>query len=134
MASNYHAFSANTPGIPRTIMLVEDNAEIAQQLVQTMKEKTRHYVFLINDARKAIDIARTLPPDLFLFDTQLPGPDSQEWPHRLHMTKGLEHIPALLINTRERRQNNGIHAPTAEKAYLIENVDTLVHTIQELMV
>lgn len=131
MASDYSAFSANTPGIPRTIMLVEDNDEIAQQLVQTIKEKTRHYVFLINDARKAIDIARTLPPDLFLFDTRLPGADSQEWPQRLHMTKGLEHIPALLVNTRE--QGSDDMAPAQKNTYQIANVDTLVHTIQELL-
>jgi DNA-binding response OmpR family regulator len=129
-------FPSHTPGTPKTIMLVEDNTEVAQHLVQAIKENTRHYVFLINDARKAIDIARALPPDLFLFDTQLPGTESQDWPHRLHTTKGLEHVPALLVNTGERgpyEEKALVGSEASDGVRRIENMDVLMRTIQELL-
>lgn len=119
----------------KTIFLIEDDTDSARYLLQMLKTQTSHYVFLISDIRKALDIARSIPPDLFLLDARSTHMDGQDFQQRLHDIPGLKHIPTLYIHGSIRKRDETPFQPLTENGQERpkEYVRSLLHTIQELL-
>ena len=81
----------------KTILIVEDEAALGELLVQTILLETPHRAILVADASRAFNIIGHTKPDLFLLDFHLPLMNGIELFDRLHATKELEHIPAILL-------------------------------------
>ena len=69
------------------ILLVEDNA-VNRRLAEFLLRSNGYQVLEATNAQEAIDLLKTLRPDLILMDIQLPGTDG------LDVTKGLKEDPA----------------------------------------
>jgi CheY-like chemotaxis protein len=115
----------------KTILVVEDDSDLAEFFVQALKDETPHQVMLVADGFQALKMVRSIKPDLFVLDYQLPSMDGIELYDQLHTTEGLEDVPALFMSA---------NAPTGElkkrRVYYIKKpfeLDDMLKTIENLL-
>jgi DNA-binding response OmpR family regulator len=84
----------------KTVLVVEDDTGIGTFLVQAILQETHHQALLVTDGFQAMKTVTNIKPSLFILDYQLPRMNGLELYDHLHATKGLEHIPALIISAR----------------------------------
>lgn len=115
----------------KTILVVDDDANIREAILQTLKMETLYLAILAADGFEALKIIKSLKLDLFVLDYQLPGMDGIELYDHLHRTEGLEHVPALLMSTylpTEELEKRGVSS--IKKPFELAE---LVQTIQKLL-
>src|SRR5258708_26490826 len=88
----------------KTVLVVEDDTGIGKFLVQAILQETPYQAMLVADGFQAIKAVTNIRPSLFILDYQLPRMNGIELYDQLHATKGLEHIPAMVISARLPRQ------------------------------
>jgi CheY-like chemotaxis protein len=88
----------------KTVLVVEDDTGIGNFLVQAILQETPYQAMLVADGFQAIKAVTNIKPSLFILDYQLPRMNGIELYDQLHATKGLEHIPAMVISARLPRQ------------------------------
>lgn len=115
----------------KTILVVEDDSDLGDFFVQALKDETPHQVMLVTDGFQALKMVRSIKPDLFVLDYQLPSMDGIELYDHLHTTEGLENVPALFMSA---------NAPTGElekrRVYYIKKpfeLDDMLKTIDNLL-
>ena len=108
----------NQPSPGKTILLVEDEKDIANVVKQVITEETPHRVFHVPDGMQALALVLTITPDLFILNYHLPYITGLALYDHFHTIKGLEHVPALLLSARmppqdeiERRHIVSLHKP-----------------------
>jgi CheY-like chemotaxis protein len=84
------------PATPKTIMIVEDDANVGEVLMQAVAEETIHRAHLVSTGQKAIELVKTIHPALFILDYHLPLMNGLELYDRLHEIEGLEQVPTIL--------------------------------------
>jgi len=82
----------------KTVLVVEDDADIGELLVQALKEETAYQAILVSDGFQALKFVRNIKPHLFLLDYQLPSMDGLELYDHLHSIKELEDVPVLFMS------------------------------------
>lgn len=121
-----------TDDTPSTILLVEDDEDIGAFLVQVFQEERPYVVLHLTDGAHALEAVRSVKPNVFLLDYQLPGIDGLELYDRLHQTAGLEHVPALVMSANSpppkelRKREVAFIAKPFEIADLLTAVDALL--------
>jgi CheY-like chemotaxis protein len=115
----------------KTILVVEDDSDLGEFFVQALKDETPHQAILVTDGFQALKMVRSIKPDLFVLDYQLPSMDGIELYDHLHTTEGLENVPALFMSA---------NAPTGElekrRVYYIKKpfeLDDMFKTIENLL-
>lgn len=81
----------------KTILIVEDDADIGELYFQTIALETSHQPVLVSDGLATLSIIGEIEPDLFLLDFHLPDMDGLELYDRLHAIAGHEHTPTILL-------------------------------------
>ena len=83
--------------MPETILVVEDEPSLQETLAYNLK-KEGYTVEAVGDGREALDLARSLKPDLVVLDLMLPGLDGFEVTRilRKEMT-----VPILMLTARD---------------------------------
>ena len=115
----------------KTILVVEDDVGIGSFLTQAITQETRHQAMLVTDGFQALNAITNIRPNLFILDYQLPRMNGIELYDKLHATRGLEEVPAILISARlpkldiEKRKIVGMNKPL--------ELDEFLHTIEELL-
>jgi CheY-like chemotaxis protein len=116
----------------KTVLIVEDDADIGEILVQTLKDGTSYQVILASDGFVALKIVRTVQPDLFVLDYQLPGMDGLELIDHLRATKGCEQTPIMFMSA------NPPWAEIAQRQLLFLEkpfeLDAFLRRIQEMLI
>jgi CheY-like chemotaxis protein len=115
----------------KTVLVVEDDTGIGNFLVQAILQETPYQAMLVADGFQAIKAVTNIKPSLFILDYQLPRMNGIELYDQLHATKGLEHIPAMVISARLPRQE-------IEKRKIITmskplELDDFLNTIEKLL-
>ena len=115
----------------KTVLVVEDDTGIGNFLVQAILQETPYQAMLVADGFQAIKAVTNIRPSLFILDYQLPRMNGIELYDQLHATKGLEHIPAMVISARLPRQE-------IEKRKIIAmskplELDDFLNTIEKLL-
>ena len=82
----------------KTILLVEDDATIADLLIQLITQETHYQVFAVPDGPQALDLVRNIKPQLLILDYWLPTIHGIELYDRLHNTEGLEQVPTIMLS------------------------------------
>ena len=95
MSNDTSAFDIQ-PATPKTILIVEDDANVGEVLMQAVSEETIHRAHLVSKGQNAIELAKTIHPSLFILDYHLPLMNGLELYDRLHEIKGLENVPTIL--------------------------------------
>lgn len=131
MRSNAGQRMGNTRTATKTILLVEDDAAIAELLVQIIVQETPYRVLSVPDGLQALDMVKKIRPDLLLLDYWMPVIHGIELYDRLRAIKGMEHIPTIMLSVNpplqeiKKRQITCIRKPF--------DVDQLLRAIQSMM-
>lgn len=84
------------------LLVVEDDYDIAEMLVTFFRHQ-RHDVFHADSGLRAIEMARTLFPNLILLDVMLPEIDGYEVCRRLRQVSSTRYIPIIFLTQRDER-------------------------------
>lgn len=115
----------------KTILVVEDDADIGEFLVQAILTETPYQALLAKDAFQALKVAHDVKPNLLIFDYQLPHMNGIELYDQFHAMKELEDIPALIISAGlpekeiAKRHITGLHKPL-ELSDLLNSIEKLM--------
>ena len=115
----------------KTVLVVEDDTGIGTFLVQAILQETSHQAMLVADGFQALKAVSNIKPSLFILDYQLPRMNGIDLYDQLHATKGLEHIPAIVISARlpkheiEKRKIIAMSKPL--------ELDDFLNTIEKLL-
>jgi CheY-like chemotaxis protein len=82
----------------KTILLVEDDSIISELLIQMITQETPYEVFSVPDGLEALDLVKTIKPQLLILDYWLPFIQGIEVYDRIHNTEGLEEVPAIMLS------------------------------------
>jgi CheY-like chemotaxis protein len=88
----------NLQASTKTILLVEDDTAIADLLVQIITQETSYQVLAVPDGLQALELVRSIKPQLLILDYWLPTIHGIELYDRLHDTEGLEQVPAIMLS------------------------------------
>jgi len=131
MQSNIDQHSSNTQFTTKTVLLVEDDAAIAELLVQIIVQETPYRVFAVPDGLQALKMVDNIRPNLLLLDYWLPTIHGIELYDRLCAVKGLTQIPTIMLSVNPPLQEIKKRKITYMKKPF--DVGQLVQTIQTLM-
>jgi CheY-like chemotaxis protein len=82
----------------KRILLVEDNA-LNAKLLRTLLRLAGHEVLEVTTGEQALELVRSLRPDLILMDIQLPGIDGLETCRRIRSDPSLATIPVVAVTS-----------------------------------
>jgi CheY-like chemotaxis protein len=130
MSENDESSGANKQKL-KTILVIEDDADLGEFFVQALKDETPYQTMLVTDGFQALKMVKNIKPDLFVLDYQLPSMNGIELYDHLHTTEGLENVPALFMSA---------NVPTGElkkrRVYYIKKpfeLDEMLKTIASLL-
>jgi DNA-binding response OmpR family regulator len=115
----------------KTILIVEDDINIGEVFVQAISQETAHLAILVADGLAALETVKSIKPNLFILDYQLPHMNGIELYDRLHAIKELNRVPAIMMSARlpyqelEKRAIVGLNKPI--------DLDEFLKTIEELL-
>ncbi|HYU76800.1 MAG TPA: response regulator [Ktedonobacteraceae bacterium] len=81
-----------------TILIVEDDANIAQFLQQLIEEETPYQTTVIDNGKTALEGAPDVHPCLLLLDYRLPGLNGLELYDRLQEQEETRALPAIMMS------------------------------------
>lgn len=124
--------------IPRTILLVEDNADDVELAMYALERaRTDNEVVVARDGEEALDyLFRTgafaqrdaMPPALVLLDLKLPGIDGLAVLRRLRATADTRRIPVVVLTTSDDRADIMASYELGVNSYICKPVDFGVFT------
>ena len=115
----------------KTVLLVEDDAAIAELLVQIIVQETPFQVFAVPDGPQALDVVKNIKPNLLLLDYWLPTMHGIELYDRLCAMNEMTQVPTIMLSVNppveeiKKRRIISIRKPF--------DVDQLLQTIQTLI-
>lgn len=95
-----------------TILIVEDDRDIAQFLQQLIEEETPYQTTVIDNGRVALEKAPDIHPCLLLLDFRLPGLNGLELYDRLQEQEETRALPAIMMSATlptAELERRGIH-------------------------
>lgn len=123
--------TGNTQTAMKTILLVEDDAAIAELLVQIIVQETPYRVLSVPDGLQALDMVKHIRPDLLLLDYWMPVIHGIELYDRLSAIEGMEQVPTIMLSVNPPLQEiKKRHITCIRKPF---DVDQLLRTIQSMM-
>src|SRR5689334_14781000 len=131
MQHDVERHTGNTQTAMKTILLVEDDAAIAELLVQIIVQETPYRVLSVPDGLQALNMVKHIRPDLLLLDYWMPVIHGIELYDRLSAIEGMEQIPTIMLSVNpplqeiKKRQITCVRKPF--------DVDQLLRTIQSMM-
>src|SRR5215469_1381859 len=84
----------------KTILVVEDDADIGSFLVQAISQETAHHALLVTDGFQALKTVHDLQPNLLIIDYQLPHMNGVELYDQLTAQTGLGAFPTIILSAR----------------------------------
>ena len=81
-----------------TILIVEDDADIAHFLQQLIEEETPYHTNVIDNGNVALERAPEVNPCLLLLDYRLPGVNGLELYDRLQEKEAIRGVPAIMMS------------------------------------
>jgi CheY-like chemotaxis protein len=90
---------AQSPSLPKTILIVEDDESIGQYLVEVIRQETPYHSLLVTNSLQALEVVEQVKPSLLLLDYHLvSSTNGIELYDQLHSIHGFERIPAIIMS------------------------------------
>jgi PAS domain S-box-containing protein len=112
------------------VLIVEDNVDAADSLVALL-EVMGHRVRVANDGPRALEIARTRPPDLMLVDIGLPGMDGYEVAREVRRDPHLRDVVLIALTGYGREEDRERALEAGFDRHLVKPVEP--DTLQTLV-
>ena len=114
----------------KTLLLVEDDRAIGEFLVEALQLETPYQALLANDGIQALERVKTLVPDLFILDYQLPQMNGLELYDRLQATETFTQIPTLFMSAyAPRREIEQRGLAFLKKPFDLEDFFTMIEKL-----
>ena len=118
----------------KTILIVEDDPGIGEYISLAISLETPYLPLLVTDSVRALEVVKHIKPNLFILDYHLPSMNGVELYDQLHLTEGLETIPAIIMSAslpheqleNEIKQRHLVTLPNPH------NLDELHQTIEQV--
>ncbi|GCF08018.1 response regulator [Dictyobacter arantiisoli] len=115
----------------RTILVIEDDANVGSSLVQIIVEETGYFAFLVTDPEQALHVFEDLVPDLLVIDYHLPHMNGIQLYDFLQTKRNFKHIPTIIISAAPPEEEVQVrHLITLNKPF---EIDHLLTSIQNLL-
>ncbi|WP_457673167.1 response regulator [Thiolapillus sp.] len=88
---------------PSDILIVDDNPDMIHLLGSLLTEHG-HQVRAAKDSERALDIARSNPPELFMLDIEMPGMDGFDLCRELKQEESLQEVPVIFVSGHEQQE------------------------------
>ena len=89
---------------PYDVIIVDDDPEMIR-LLSTLLSGKGHQVRAITNSEKALSVARSQPPEVFLLDISMPGIDGYELCQRFKSMDELEEVPVIFVSAHEQAED-----------------------------
>lgn len=118
---------------PITILLVEDNQDVAFYIGGLLKERYR--LLYARDGKEGLEKAAEYMPDLILTDLMMPGMDGFELCREIRGSIVLNHIPIIIITAKSEDVDKVQGLEAGADAYLLKpfNTDELHVRVAKLL-
>jgi len=121
-------------GAGRTVLLVEDNLHNRRIFTSILT----HYGFAVREAvngAEAVELARSVQPDLILMDLSLPVLDGWEATRRIKEDAELQRIPIIALTAHAMSGDEGRALDAGCDAYLSKPISPkkVVTAVQEML-
>ena len=118
---------------PVTILLVEDNQDVAFYIGGLLKDRYR--LLYARDGKEGLEKAAEYMPDLILTDLMMPGMDGFELCREIRSSIVLNHIPIIIITAKSEDVDKVQGLEAGADAYLLKpfNTDELHVRIAKLL-
>ncbi len=90
---------ATPPAPPATILVIEDEAQVARMLAATL-EAEGYIPLVASTGEEGVELATREPPHLILLDLLLPGMDGFQVVEAIRGTARTSHIPVVVVSAR----------------------------------
>jgi len=82
------------------ILIVDDDATITE-LMKSLVEMEGHKPTIVNDSLQAVEVARSVKPDLITLDLMMPGLNGFELCEILHKNPMFSNTPIIIISAKD---------------------------------
>ena len=82
----------------KTILMVEDDADIGAIFLHLLVDETPYETILVTDPLDALEVIKIIIPVLFILNYRLPHMNGIDLYDRLHAHPDLAHIPAMMVS------------------------------------
>lgn len=117
----------------KVILMVVKDARIGSFLLQALNRERRYHAFLVSHEHQAMKVIQELKPDLFVLDCELSEGEGFELYDRLHATRGLEGVPAILSNFSTRFSFRQKKCQDLDDYDEPSELESFFHTVQEVL-
>lgn len=100
--------TSDSPAIAKTILIVDDDGDIASVLAQAIASETPYRAVVAGNASQVSRLVQRVKPDLLILDYHLPGLNGIELYDWLHTDPLFENIPALLLTASQKMPHHEI--------------------------
>jgi len=104
------------------VLVVDDNVDAAETLSMLL-DAAGHEVEVEHDSRRALERARTAPPDVFLLDIGLPEIDGNELARRLHAQPETAGSVLIAVSGYGQEQDKRAAREAGFRHHLVKPVD-----------
>jgi CheY-like chemotaxis protein len=121
----------------KTILIVEENEAIGEFLTEVLKAFTPYQPLLATDGMQALEMVKTLVPDLFLLDYFLPKMNGLELYIHFQEKEKLWGTPVLLMSASNLGSaSHPVHEIEEHRIYFIKKpfeLDALLQMVKTLL-
>lgn len=126
----------DTKALTRTVLVVEDDRDIAELLVAVLEEVHCQALHALN-GYQALALASHFQPDLLLLDYHLPDINGLDLYDRLTLLEGLHSMPMLLVSANPPiSELQKRHLPYLKKPFelddLLAKVEMLIYKCEDI--
>jgi DNA-binding response OmpR family regulator len=116
------------------IMIVDDD-NLVTQLLEKLLKIDGYETAAVNDSSKAIEIATSVKPDLFLLDLMMPQPDGFKLCRMLRQTPDFALTPIIIITALDDSDSRAVAFGAGANDYITKpfHPDELAERIKELL-
>jgi DNA-binding response OmpR family regulator len=115
------------------ILIVDDDALITG-LMQSLVSIDRHEPFVVNDSTDAMNVAKSVNPDLITLDLMMPHLNGFDLCALLRADPQFARTPIIIISAKEDAQSRKMAFSMGATEYLNKpfNIDEFLHMIKRL--
>ena len=129
----HHQEAAFRAAPVKTILVVEDDADIAKFLSLAITQETPYHPFVVPDGFEALRVMEHIKPNLLIIDYRLPQMNGVELYDHLEQTEGRKVPPTIIVSASVEKleeELKGRHLVGLSK--LLELTD-LLQTIEQML-
>jgi signal transduction histidine kinase len=103
----------------KTILIADDDPTL-RTLARLTLNDPEYQIIEATDGREAVDLARSLRPDLLILDWMMPNMDGIEVTHTLQGDPHTSHIPIIMLTAKARREDQQRGQAAGVRSYLVK--------------